>query len=83
VERSFTAHEKGSYIEAPIFAYKNYWRPLQQFLGNTDRVSERRWKLILNFKDGDNDTDKDLRADESMISAYRDDLYIPSSPQKP
>jgi hypothetical protein len=55
----------------PMFTYKNYWRPLQQFLGNTDRVSERRWKLVLNFNDAGNNTDEDFCGDESMISAFR------------
>jgi hypothetical protein len=73
---------RGSYVEPPLFAHKHYWRPVQVFLGHVDRVSERRWMLILEHKNDTDAADKDLYIDQSMISACRGDLYIPSSPQK-
>jgi hypothetical protein len=76
------AFVKGRYIDPADFAYKTYWKAFQDFLGHTDRVSEGRWGIIMDEKDADEDDDQ-IEVDESMISAYRGDLYIPSSPQKP
>ena len=74
---------KGSYIEPSDFAYKTYWKALHDFLGHMDHVSKRRWGLILEFKkEAAHDKDDDYGMDELMISAYHEDLYIPSSPQK-
>ena len=82
VERAFIAHLQGSYIQPPMFTHETYWRPLQIFYGHIDCLSERRWKLVLESgRSGSNDDDN-LCADESMISAYRADLYIPLSPEK-
>jgi len=74
VERAFTTHLSGGYIDSPlfIFSHDNYWKPLQVFSGNL--VSERRWSCVL-----DEDTDEDLRTDQSMISAYRAEIYVPYS----
>jgi len=44
-------------------------------------VSERRWKLVLMIK-SDESSDDNEEANESMLSAYCADLYIPVSPQK-
>ena len=86
VERAFVAHLSGMYIAPPAFAHQHYWQPLATFLSKIDRVSERCWKELLMFRSateasGD-DTDSELWADQSMILAYRADLYIPSSPFK-
>jgi hypothetical protein len=51
------------------------------FLGHIDRVSERRWGLIL-MTEEDAADERGMFVDSSAISAYRDDLYIPLSPQK-
>lgn len=82
VERGFTAFATGTYAEPPLFAHKNCWRPLQVFLGHVDRVSERRWGLILELEKNTATEEEDVYGDQSAISAYRKDLYIPSSPQK-
>ena len=48
-----------------------------------DRVSERRWGLILLSQDSaDDGTDSD-NYERADISALRNNLYIPLSPQKP
>jgi len=77
---------RGIYVEPPLFAHKHYWRPLQVFLSHVDRVSERRWRPILEndslHENEANAADKGLYIDQSMISACREDLYIPFSPQK-
>ena len=51
-------------------------------MGHVDKVSERRWQLIL---DGicKEDEEYDLEiGDMSMISEYRANIFIPSSPIK-
>ena len=80
MERAFIAFIKGGYVEPPDFAYKTYWKSFQDFSHHTDRLSERRWHLILEFEA--EATGSDLDVDELMISAYRGKLYIPSSPAK-
>jgi hypothetical protein len=80
VERGFTAFAKGTYVKPKPFAHEYVWHPLQIFLGHVDRISERRWRLILDSRK--NDSEEDIQADESMISAFRGELYIPLSPQK-
>ena len=74
------------YIAPPAFAHQHYWQLLAMFLSKIDWVSEQHWKEVLRFRsatesDGD-DTDSELQADRSMISAYCAGLYIPSSPFK-
>jgi len=82
VERSFMTFATGTYAEPPLFAHKNCWRPLRVFLGHVDRVSERCWGLILELEKNTATKEKDVYIDQSAISAYCEDLYIPSSPQK-
>lgn len=84
MERALAAHFSGAYVAPPPFAHQHYWQPLAMFLSKVDRVSERRWKEILMFghASDDDDADSELRADQSTISAFRADLYIPSSPLK-
>ena len=55
---------------------------MKTFFGHVDRLSERRWGLILDVKSDVEESDEDVGVDQSMISAYRADLYIPSSPLK-
>lgn len=65
------------------FTHEEHWQTIRVFYGHIDRLSERRWGLALNPKTEGRDSDEDLcRADASMISAFRADLYIPESPQK-
>jgi len=55
---------------------------MKAFFGHVDRLSERCWGVILNVKSDVEESDKDVCIDQSMISAYCADLYIPSSPLK-
>ena len=55
---------------------------MKTFFGHVDRLSERHWGLILNVKSDFEESDEDVGVDQSMISAYHTDLYIPSSPLK-
>lgn len=55
---------------------------MKMFFGHVDRLSKRRWGLILDVKSDVEESDKDVGIDQSMILAYRADLYIPSSPLK-
>ena len=50
------------------------------FYGHLDRLSERRWRIALERRGEIGGGDEDHRADASMISAFRADLYIPESP---
>ena len=84
MERGFAAFISGTYIEPQLFAHKNYWHTMRVFLGHVERISERRWGLILVSQNNvDDDVDNDAQVhDASMISACREDFYIPLSPQK-
>jgi hypothetical protein len=65
------------------FTHEELWQMIQVFYGHIDRLSERHWKLALEFNRDKCDNEEDIsRADTSMISAYCADLYIPESPQK-
>ena len=55
---------------------------MKTFFGHVDHLSERCWGLILDVKSDVEESDEDVGVDQSMISAYRADLYIPSSPLK-
>ncbi|KIJ91410.1 hypothetical protein K443DRAFT_14424 [Laccaria amethystina LaAM-08-1] len=87
VERGFTAHINGGFTAPPHFNHDNCWWPLQDFLKNIEKIKESRWKAILQFhcvdEDETVDNDDDKEANQSMISAYRAGMYIPSSPLKP
>ena len=84
MERAFTAHLQGTFVQPPKFGHENYWQPIQDFSNHIDRLSENRWACVLDFKGGNGveDDDEVEGGDRTMISAYRADFYIPSSPQK-
>ncbi|KAF8903657.1 hypothetical protein CPB84DRAFT_1746062 [Gymnopilus junonius] len=82
VERAFIAHMRGTYVEPGQFNHDNCWNPMAVFFGHIDKVSEDEWRSILQFngvgrgEDAESDVDNDaLRADQSMISAFRAGLY--------
>ena len=60
----------------------NYARELMTFMGHVDKVSKRRWKLILDglhhVEDGNDIGNEDL----SIISEYCANIFVPSSPIK-
>ena len=85
VERGFFAHKNGAFVAPPPFNHKNYWKPLGDFFANVNKVKEEWWASILCTQGPDEDEtdgDSDTRANESMISAFRADMYILSSPLK-
>jgi hypothetical protein len=65
------------------FTHEEHWQTIQVFYSHLDRLSERRWKLALqcNVENDSNGEALPNRADASMISAFRANLYIPESPQ--
>ena len=85
VERGFSAHKNGAFVVPPPFNQRNCWKLLGDFFANINKVKEERWASILRIQGPDKDKtdgDSDTRANESMISAFRVDMYIPSSPLK-
>jgi len=85
VERAFTVHLQGTYIQPSAFMHETYWQPFQVFYNHLDSLSEWHWKLALELVSGgsNNKSDEDPPADKMMIiSAYCMDLYIPLSPKK-
>jgi hypothetical protein len=87
VERAFKAHLSGRFESPPQFSHENYWKALQVFFGKVDAVSERRWNHILARALANVDAEGqleecDVQADQSMVSLYRDEIYVPSSPEK-
>jgi hypothetical protein len=63
--------------------HDKYWRALQIFCRHVDGLSERRWKIVIDSQgSGGINDDEDLRTDETVLSAYRADLYVPFTPQK-
>ena len=69
----------------PPFNQRNCWKPLGDFFANINKVKEEWWASILCIQEPDEDKmegDNDAQANESMISAFRVDMYIPSSPLK-
>ena len=83
---SFFAHKNGAFVAPPQFNQKNCWKPLGDFFANINRVKEEQWASILCIQgpneDSEMDGGGDARANESMISAFHADMYIPSSPLK-
>ena len=90
VERGFSAHISGTYTSPPHFNYDYCWKPLRDFFKNIDKIKEDRWAMVLQVRSnnegeqGDVASDGDsVHANQSMISAYRAEMYVPSSPIKP
>lgn len=72
----------GTFDPPRKFAHERHWQTIQVFYNHIDRLSERRWNLALQCVESRYDgNDEALRADASMISAFRADLYIPESPK--
>ncbi|KAH8979527.1 hypothetical protein EDB86DRAFT_3140234 [Lactarius hatsudake] len=78
VERAMRAYLTGRFNAPGDFNHQTSWNAMKDFDRILDRVSESRWAQALDFVDCDKDN-----LDESMLSAYRVDLYLSSSPTKP
>ncbi len=84
VKRGITAHLSGFFVKPPLFDHNHCWRPLEDFFRNLNRVKPEHWVTLLQFFDPNViDAAEDDQGDRSMISAYRADMFIPSSPIKP
>ena len=53
---------------------------MNDYYGILDGVGQSHWARALNFDDHDN---TESHADESLLSAYRANFFVPSSPMKP
>jgi hypothetical protein len=73
------AHMTGAFIAPADFNHRTSWNSMKDFYGILRRLRESHWVHALNF---DNLNDTESRADESLLSAYRVDFYLPSSPTK-
>ena len=83
-ERAFRAYLLNGVIkikkDLEEFSDDNFARELRTFMGHVDKISERRWQLILN--DIREEEDDFENGDLSLISEYHANLFIPSSPIK-
>ena len=85
VEQGFFAHKNGAFVAPPLFNQRNCWKPLGDFFANINKVKEERWASVLCIQGPDEDemdSDTDAQVNESIISAFHVDMYIPSSPLK-
>ena len=63
-----------------VFNHQNIWSSMNDYYGILDGVGQSHWARALNFDDHDN---TESHADESLLSAYRANFFVPSSPMKP
>lgn len=84
VEWAFTAYlATGCFVQPPDFTYNRYWRELGVYIRQLGKLSEQRWAEIINAAGRDDiSTETPELENMSTISAYRDNLYIPSTPAK-
>jgi hypothetical protein len=85
-ERAFRAYLPNgtpkSSKELEEFSDDNFAREVNTFMGHINKVSERRWQVILDdFHQEDEENDFEI-GDVSLISEYRANIFIPSSPIK-
>ncbi|KAI9436717.1 hypothetical protein H4582DRAFT_1816412, partial [Lactarius indigo] len=78
VERAMRAHLTGGFNAPGDFNHRTTWNSMKDFDRILSQVSESRWAQALNFVA----YDEENRVDESLLSAYRADFYLSSSPTK-
>jgi len=61
------------------FNHQATWRAMADFYKLFNRTRPSHWEDALKF---DNEEDTEDRVDDSMLSAYRTDIFLPSSPTK-
>ena len=85
-ERAFKAYLPNgtpkSSKELEEFSDDNFARELNTFMGHVDKVSERRWQVIMDDLCKDEEENDPENGDLSLISEYRANIFIPSSPLK-
>jgi len=86
IDRVLNAYlPKGEFSTPDDFKHDFYWKQLQQFVRKVKTVKASRWKeiFIATLGASGSEADPDDRiGDLSVMSTYRDDLYIPGSPVK-
>ncbi|KAF8258997.1 hypothetical protein EI94DRAFT_1814165 [Lactarius quietus] len=80
VERTMRTYVTGEFIAPGEFNYPNIWNAVQDFYGILDKLHEHHWVQILNFNSYE---EVENSADKTLLSAFRIDFYLPSSPSKP
>ena len=75
VERAMRAHSMGVFNPPGDFDQKTHWNPIRAFYTKISGVGEIHWVRALTFED----CVTGFGVDESLLSAYRDDFFIPSS----
>ncbi|KAH8985195.1 hypothetical protein EDB92DRAFT_2029478 [Lactarius akahatsu] len=78
VEHAMRAHLTGRFNAPGDFNHQTSWNAMKDFDRILDQVSESRWARALDFVDCNKEN-----LDESVLSAYRADFYLSSSPTKP
>ncbi|KAH9014755.1 hypothetical protein EDB85DRAFT_1876224 [Lactarius pseudohatsudake] len=81
VERAMRAHITGAFHSPSDFNHRTMWNSMKDFFQILNQVSASRWTQALDFT-GYDDTENPNHIDESLLSAYRINFYIPSSPAK-
>ena len=69
----------GAFNTPSDFNHWSTWNSMKDFFKVLDKVRESRWEEALNFNDED---DTDGHINESLLSAYRVDFYLSSSPTR-
>ncbi|KAN0134486.1 hypothetical protein V8E53_007632 [Lactarius tabidus] len=78
VEHALRAHATGAFNAPSDFNHLTTWNSMKDFYKILGRVRESHWKQAMTFDSFDDD-DMECRIDESMLSAYCADFYLPSS----
>jgi hypothetical protein len=83
VDRALNAYlPKGVFSVPDDFKHDFYWKQLQQFVRKVKIVGPSRWEEIFYATLDAPEADMGHAGDMSVISSYRDELYIPGSPVK-
>ncbi|KAF8258695.1 hypothetical protein EI94DRAFT_1814782 [Lactarius quietus] len=80
VERAMRAYAKGVFNPSGDFNQRTSWPTMQTFYLGFDHVCDFQWAEALDFDKTENI--ESPCANQSLLSAFHMDFYIPSSPQK-
>jgi hypothetical protein len=85
IDRALSAYlPKGVFSTPDDFKHDFYWKQLQQFVRKMKTVKTSRWEVIFDATLGASASEADPGhvGNISVVSNYRDELYIPGSPLK-
>ncbi|KAN0135021.1 hypothetical protein V8E53_007139 [Lactarius tabidus] len=77
LERALRAHMTGAFNAPGDFNHRTTWNPMKDFYKILNRVHESHWGQALSFEDYNDSMESHV--DDSMLSAYRMDFYLPPS----